>query len=229
MPNAVAYSRVSTDSQSETGLGLHAQRTAIDAAARRLGVDVASWHENAGVSGSTSAEERVGLMAAIGNLRRGDVLLVAKRDRLGRDVVNVALVERLVERKGARIVSAAGEGTDSAEPTALLMRRIVDAFAEYERLLIGARTKAALRAKRGRGERAGNVPFGYVADAAGRLTAHADEQRVLSFMRERRTAGDSLRADAAALDAAGVRPRGGGRWYAETVRSALAHSAAGAA
>jgi DNA invertase Pin-like site-specific DNA recombinase len=69
-----------------------------------------------------------------------------RKDRLGRDVVAVALVERLISRKGARLVSAAGEGTDSDDPTAILMRRIVDAFSEYERLLIGARTKAALRA-----------------------------------------------------------------------------------
>ena len=46
-------------------------------------------------------------------LGKGDVLIVAKRDRLGRDVLNVAMFERLAERKGARIVSAAGEGTDT--------------------------------------------------------------------------------------------------------------------
>jgi len=226
---AVGYTRVSTGEQADSGLGLEAQRSAIRTAAMRLGLDLVAVHEDAGVSGSTTAEERIGLMSAIGLLKRGDVLIVAKRDRLGRDVVNVALVERLAERKGARIVSAAGEGTDNADPTSLLMRRIVDAFAEYERLLIGARTKAALRAKRARGERAGTVPFGFTADAAGRLAKDATEQAALALMRERRAAGDSLRDVAAALDAAGHRTRGGGRWFSETVRSALAHSAAAGA
>ena len=44
--------------------------------------------------------------------------------------------------------SAAGEGTDTDGPTDILMRRIVDAFGEYERLIIKARTKAALRSRR---------------------------------------------------------------------------------
>ena len=81
------------------------------------------------------------------------MLLVAKRDRLGRDVIAVAMIERLIAKRGARVVSAAGEGTDSDDPSALLMRRLIDSFAEYERALIAARTRAALAAKRRRGER----------------------------------------------------------------------------
>src|SRR5262245_6940932 len=113
MARTLGYVRCSTGEQAESGLGLEAQRKAIADHAKRAGLELAGVLEDAGVSGSTKAEERVGLMSAVGMLRRGDVLLVAKRDRLGRDVVNVALVERLVERKGARVVSVAGEGTDS--------------------------------------------------------------------------------------------------------------------
>src|SRR5688572_4461835 len=101
----VGYVRCSTGDQVESGLGLEGQAQAIKTYALRCGFDLVSVEKDAGVSGSTTAEERVGLMSAIGALRRGDVLLVAKRDRLGRDVVNVAMVERLVERKGARVVS----------------------------------------------------------------------------------------------------------------------------
>ena len=110
-------------------------------------------YQDAGLSGSKGIEDRPGLLDAVNALKRGDTLLIAKRDRLGRDVVAVALIERLIAHKGARVVSAAGEGTDSDEPTALLMRRIVDAFGEYERLLIGSRTRAALKAKRAQGLR----------------------------------------------------------------------------
>lgn len=60
-----------------------------------------------------------------------DVLLVAKRHRLGRDVLNVVMIERLVERRGAWVISAAGEGSDDDSPTGKLMRQIIDAFAEY--------------------------------------------------------------------------------------------------
>jgi DNA invertase Pin-like site-specific DNA recombinase len=97
--------------------------------------------------------------------------LVAKRDRLGRYVIAVAMIERLVTKSGARVVSAAGEGTDSDDPAALLMRRLIDSFAEYERALIAARTRAALAAKRRRGERvSGIIPFGYQLADDGRVS-----------------------------------------------------------
>jgi len=190
---AVGYVRVSTTEQATSGLGLEAQRAALASAAARLGAPLAAVYEDAGLSGSLAAEDRPGLLAAIDALRRGDILLVAKRDRLGRDVVAVALVERLVARKGARVVSAAGEGTDGDDPTAILMRRIIDAFSEHERLLIGSRTKAALRAKRARGERAGNVPFGFRATPEGRLEPNEREQAVIAEAVALRAAGRSFR------------------------------------
>ncbi len=74
------------------------------------------------------------------------MLLVAKRDRLARDVVVAAMVDRLAERHGARVLAADGTGNGDG-PEAMLMRGIVDVFAQYERALIRARTKAALAVK----------------------------------------------------------------------------------
>ena len=219
---AVAYLRVSTDQQADSGLGLDAQRRAIEQAASRLDLTIAGTHTDAGLSGSKGIEDRPGLLDAVTNLKRGDVLLIAKRDRLGRDVVGVALIERLIARKGARVVSAAGEGTDSDDPTALLMRRMIDAFAEYERLLIGARTKAALRAKRAQGFRAGNVPFGYQLAEDGRtLHASGTEQATLGTIRELRGGGATLTAIADELNRRGLRTRSGAAWRFEYVRSLL--------
>jgi site-specific DNA recombinase len=186
---AIAYLRVSTDQQVDSGLGLDAQRRAVEQTATRLGLTLSAAYTDAGLSGSKGIEDRPGLLDAVGALKRGDVLVIAKRDRLGRDVVAVALIERLITRKGAKVVSAAGEGTDNDDPTSLLMRRMIDAFGEYERLLIGARTKAALRAKRAQGMRAGNVPFGFTADAEGRLHPHEQEQRTLSTITALRASG----------------------------------------
>jgi DNA invertase Pin-like site-specific DNA recombinase len=219
MASAVGYLRVSTDGQAASGLGLDAQRSAITSAAARLGLVVGSWHTDEGVSGGAALDVRPGLLAALDALKRGDVLVVAKRDRLGRDVLNVAMLERLVERKGARIVSAAGEGSDDDGPTSRLMRQIIDAFAEYERALIGTRTKAALKAKRARGYRAGTVPFGYVADAAGKLSTHDGEQRVLSLVRELRGAGFTLQAIADELNVQGFTTRKGTAWRHQYVRA----------
>lgn len=221
-PHAVAYIRVSTTQQAESGLGLEAQQATVTAAAQRHGLPLVETFTDAGLSGSLGLEDRPGLFAAIGALRRGDVLLVAKRDRLGRDVVAVAMIERLIDRKGARILSAAGEGTEGDDASSMLQRRILDAFSEYERLIIGQRTKAALKAKKARGERVGNIAFGYQLAADGTLTEQPDEQAALAIIRDCRAAGYTLRAIADELNRQGIRTRAHGAWKHQYVAGLLA-------
>jgi len=204
---AVAYLRVSTDEQH---LGPEAQRAALTAWATREGVTIVAWHTDAGVSGGAPIAARPALLAALADIttHRAGLLLVSKRDRLARDVMHAAMAERMVDAAGARIVSAAGEGTDSDDPSARLMRTMVDAFAEYERAMIAARTKAALAVKRARGERTGIIPFGFRA-VEGKLVEDADEQAVIAAVREARVRGLTVRAIAAELAAAGIVSRGG--------------------
>ena len=143
---AIAYLRVSTDQQAESGLGLEAQEAAVRSAASRLRLDVVRVFVDGGTSGKLGIEDRPVLLEAVAALRRGDVLLVAKRDRLGRDVIAVALIERLVAKRGASVVSAAGEGTGNGDdPSGLLMRRLIDSFAEYEAALIATARGARWR------------------------------------------------------------------------------------
>lgn len=210
---AFGYLRVSTDQQSESGLGLDAQREAVEKTAARLGLPVSEVFTDAGLSGALDLENRPALFAAVQGLKRGDVLIVAKRDRLGRDLVGVAMIERAVTRKGARIVSAAGEGTEGTDAGAMLQRGIIDLFAQFERNMIAQRTKAALQAKRARGERAGNIPFGYQLGADGqRLEACEAEQTVLAILGELKAAGYSLRQIAAELNRQGFTTRRGTPW-----------------
>jgi DNA invertase Pin-like site-specific DNA recombinase len=84
------------------------------------------------------------------------------------------------------------------------MRTIIDAFAEYERLIIGARTKAALAVKKARGERTGTVRYGFTADANGKLVPNAAEQAVLTQVRALRDAGLSHREIVAERRLAGL-------------------------
>ena len=124
-------------------------------------MQVVATHEDRGVSGGAEIDKRPGLIAALEALRteRAGILVVAKRDRLARDVLVAAMVERLCQREGARIQSADGTGNGDS-PEAKLLRTMIDAFAAYERALIRARTRAALAAKKARGERVGGVPYG---------------------------------------------------------------------
>lgn len=205
---AVAYLRVSTEDQN---LGPEAQRAAIERWADANGVAVIAWHQDHGVSGGAPVDARPGLLAAladVGKLSAG-LLIVAKRDRLARDVLIAAMIEQLLTRQGARVASAAGEGTESNDPSGQLMRTMVDAFSQYERALIRARTKAALGVKRARGEVAGTVPYGFERTASGKLVQNEAEQRVLSVARELRTSGVSFRGVVAALERTGLTSRSG--------------------
>jgi len=79
---AVGLIRVSTDEQADSGLGLAAQRHAIQEAADRLGLRLVQVVEEAGVSGGREVSKRTGLLEAVDAVPRGGVLLVAKRDRV---------------------------------------------------------------------------------------------------------------------------------------------------
>ena len=144
------------------------------------------------------------------------MLIVARRDRLARNVMAAAMIERMSADAGARVVSAAGEGTGSDDPASMHTRRMVDAFAEYERAMIAARTSAALQVKRARGESTGEAPCGWRAGEGGRLVPDATEQAVIARVRALRASGLSVRAVVAALNAEGIRTRSGG---AHNVRS----------
>lgn len=218
----VGYIRVSTDEQQQ---GPRAQRDEIERWCAARGAELVAVHEDCGVSGAAALDARPGLMAALDELTKGGVLLVTKRDRLARDVIAAAMIERSAARPGASVVTCCGAG-DGEGPEALLMRRMIDAFAEYERELIRARTRAALAAKKARGEVVGELPIGSERAADGcKLAVNADEARAVALIRALRCDGMSLREIAAELSVRGVAARGA-RWHATTVARVLAREAA---
>lgn len=214
-PNhVVGYVRVSTDEQA---LGPAAQEDALRRWCAARGATLIAVRADIGVSGATSLEHRPALIEVLDIARHegAGVVLVAKRDRLARDPIVSAMVESLVDRIGARVVSAAGEG-EGDDPASVLMRRMVDAFAEYERRIICARTRAALAVKRSRGQRVGQVPLGYVATDSELLAESPHERAVIEQVLRARAAGASYRAIAAQLNRSGV-PARGSRWHANTI------------
>ena len=209
----IGYRRVSTQDQADSGLGLEPQQTAIESAAERLGLSLVQTFTDAGVSGGLALEHRPALLAALDGLGSGDALIVAKRDRLGRDVLHVSMIQRLIERKGARVVSAAGEGTEDDGPTSILMRQIIDAFAEYERAIIRARTRAAMAAAKKRGQRVGWIPFGKRLSGDGvHLEDEPEQQAMLHEIHRLRNRGLALITICDELNARGLRNRQGRLW-----------------
>lgn len=198
------YRRVSTVEQFDSGLGLEAQLVACQAYAERQGYDVAGVFTEEGVSGAAPLSGRPALLALFSALSSPAVVLVAKRDRLGRDVLLVQLLQVELERRGARVESAAGEGNGS-EPADKLLRTIVDGFSEFERDSIKARTKAALAVKKSRAERVGAIPYGaQLAKDGVHLEVNPEELKTLQLARALWASGGlSLRQVAKRLAEAG--------------------------
>jgi DNA invertase Pin-like site-specific DNA recombinase len=220
---AVAYIRVSTDDQR---LGPEAQRAAIETWAAREGVHVAAWHVDVGVSGATVIEARPGLCAALASLRdhAAGLLVVAKRDRIARDVVVAAMAERAAVASGARLVAADGTANGDS-PADAFMRTVIDGAAAYERGLIRARTKAALAAKSSRGERvSGGIPFGFrLATDSVHLEQVVQEQQTIARARMLASEDKSLREIASNLAIEGYVSRTGRPFAPTQVARMLAH------
>ena len=203
--NVIGYTRVSTDEQADSGAGLAAQEAAIRAECERRGWNLLRIATDAGVSGK-AVVNRPELTAALADLDAGnaDVLVAAKLDRVSRSVVDFAGLMARAGRKGWAI-AVLDVAVDTSTPSGELMAHVVAAFAEYERKLIGARTKAALAAKRAEGVVLGR-PRTLDPSVRARIVAE-------------RTAGRTLTAIAADLTSEGVpTAQGGARWYPSTVR-----------
>jgi DNA invertase Pin-like site-specific DNA recombinase len=216
----VGYVRVSTDEQA---LSPEAQREAMATWCEREKADLAAVFEDIGVSGGDPVEKRPGLKLALDALEThgAGILLVAKRDRLTRDVIVGAVAERMAERLGAKILAADGTGNGDG-PEHKLMRHLIDSFAEYERMIIGARTKAALRIKKMKGQRVGAIPIGYrLAEEEGMLEEDPREQAAIALIHELREKGLSLRAIDRELRKKGYRSRTGGAWHVQTLANVI--------
>jgi DNA invertase Pin-like site-specific DNA recombinase len=202
--------------QGADAAGIEAQRSDICRWAAANGIEIVAWFEDidtCGQAGSldTPLADRPGMMAALDAIQElgAGLLIVQKRDRMARDVMLAAMIARLVEREGATIVSANGAGNGKS-PEAALMRGIIDLFAEYELAMIRRRTKAALTAKKARGERTGSVPYGFQLSADGvRLEAEDRESAIIDRARELRGQGMSFGKVGAVLEAMGYVSRSG--------------------
>jgi len=224
---AIIYTRVSTDEQTRSGLGLEAQLRECREYVERQGGTVVAVLSDEGVSGGIHWAEREGLSKAFSMIGgTADTLVVWKRDRLARDELAAGMFDIDVHRKGGRILSAT-EGGNGKTDEDWFMRRILDIAAEYEKRKISARTKAALAAKRARGERVGHIPYGFaVVDGGQALVEDDDEQRVIATAKAIRASGASWRRVASDLNAQGITNRPGRPWNHTNVRLCCTNRAA---
>lgn len=159
MPTMIAYLRVSTEEQANSGLGLDAQRETIQRYADAHAWDLV-WYEDAGLSAKSL--DRPQLRAALARLNVGlkrrdvDGIAVAKLDRLSRSVVDFAGVLEVARARKWALV-AIDLGVDTSSPTGELIANLMMSVAQWERRVIGERTSAAMQAAKRQGRHMGRV------------------------------------------------------------------------
>lgn len=203
---AIGYVRVSTAEQVDSGLGLAAQRTAIEVEASRRGLDLVAIVADEGIGGGSL--DRPALVQARALLTEGRVgtLLVSRLDRLTRSVGDLCSLMDQSAAEGWHLTAADGT-LDTSTPMGRLMATVAGAFAELERAMIQQRTRDALAVKRSQGIR------------LGRPVELPDSVRFrVGTMRSQ---GMTLAAIAGVLTEGGVPTARGGEWRASGVAKVL--------
>lgn len=226
MTIARGYIRSSTDDQKLT---IESQEADIRSACAEHGWELVQLESDPGVSGSRAIEKCEGLARILAAIRPGEILVVLKRDRLSRRMLKQFLIEEELADIGASLHSLDGANGESDEEWA---QRVLQAFfSEYELRKIRARTRRAAAQKRTRGERWGQVPYGFTLDEDGprndegrpiRLVPCEDEQAVVESIRSMRDdAGLSLREIADYLNDQRIPSKNGKPWRHTAVASIL--------
>jgi DNA invertase Pin-like site-specific DNA recombinase len=215
----IAYLRVSTGRQGRSGLGLEAQREALERFADTEGFRIIrEYTEIESGKGADALARRPQLAAALAEARRKRCpIAVAKLDRLSRDV---HFISGLMSERVRFIVCELGEETDP------FVLHLFAAMAERERAMIAARTREALARAKARGVKLGGPKLAEAREAAlASVKALADRNaaNVLPVIHEiQKAGGRSLHQIADALNARGISTSRGGRWYAKSVSNLLA-------
>lgn len=222
----VAYYRVSTRKQGESGLGLDAQRQAIMDHCRATGGELLAEFTEI-ESGCSKARPRLAAACRLAKARKA-TLVVAKLDRLAR---NVAFLSSLME---SRVDFVACDIPLANKLTI----HILAAVAEHEADIIGERTRVALQAAKARGtllgshrpghwdgheqqRRDGCIKGARISAESRRIDAREAYTDIMPTLRELAGSGYTLRQIADKMNESGLTTREGGRWRAVSVSRAM--------
>jgi len=219
--NLIGYVRVSTDKQGKSGLGIEAQKQALERFTAAEGFELGRVYVEVETGkGSDALDRRPQLAAALKEARRQRCsIVVSKLDRLSRDV---HFISGLMAHRVPFLVADLGPDVDP------FILHLFAALAQKERALISRRTAEALAAAKARGVTLGNPKIDEAREkAVAEIVERADQRaaNVVPIMRQiQRTGATSLRQIADALNARGINSPRGGQWHATSVRNVLARA-----
>jgi site-specific DNA recombinase len=178
-----AYLRVSTEGQAgEDKFGLPAQEEAINKYAQSQGLDIIAWYKDDGISGATL--DRPGLQQLMSDAIEGEfkAVLVAKMDRIARDLFYSLFVEKKLLENNIEIYSVS-EPVRGGDPMQTAFRQMMGVFAQLEKDMIAGRMGGGRKQKaRGGGYAGGGAAIGYKATRGGKVL-QLDQEKALTVKR----------------------------------------------
>jgi putative DNA-invertase from lambdoid prophage Rac len=172
MPRTFAYARVSTIEQTPENQVLEIKAAGFGIEPHRIITET--------VSGSMAITQRAGFSRLLDKMEKGDVLVVTKLDRLGRDAIDVSTTVAKLEKMGIRVHCLALGGVDLTSSAGKMTMNVITAVAQFERDLLIERTQAGLARAKAQGK-----PLGRPAALS------ADQQRIV---REKIENGETVSA-----------------------------------
>lgn len=210
----IGYARVSTEEQAGSGQSLESQTIKIELFAKLHEHELVRIIQDPGVSAKSL--DRPGLAEALALIRSGEVkgLVVAKLDRLTRSVGDLATLFESFNPKGPGELFSIADSVDTSVAAGRMVANVIVAIAQWERETIVERTVDAIDLKRKKGERLGQIPFGFKLGPDNKsLVINPQEIAVRGIIRELHASGLSLRGIAAQLDEMAVpTKRGAETW-----------------
>lgn len=215
----IGYCRVSTAEQATNGDSLETQEATIRQWAKTKEYQLAGIYIDAGLSGKRADNREQLQLALTDACNQKAAIVVSSLSRLARSTIDALTISERLHKAGADLVSLT-EQIDTTCAAGKMVFRMLAVLAEFERDLISERTSAVLQYKKQRRELYGNVPFGYTL-VDGQLVPNKAEKKAIKLMKTMRANGKTLREIAGRLTRDGVSTKGGGKWYAGTIKKVL--------
>jgi len=221
MQNVVAYCRVSTDGQTgEDKFGIDSQKKLIMEYCAAHDMQISDWYIDEGESGVKESRPALDDLL-FGEIKNPPVtaVVVAKSDRMAREIKLYFYYMMLLEKKGIHLISATEEVVNDDTGLGNVYRSLMLFVAEQERKNITKRTSGGRRVKATKGGYSGGQPpMGYKVEN-GRLVINEEEAKVVRFIMERKLRGETMLSTVEALNAEGYKTRRGKPFVISTVQS----------
>ncbi len=214
---AISYTRVSTEDQANTGVSLAAQQEKIRQYAGLYGLEIVEAIQDAGFSAKNTNRPGMQRLLSLMEKKAIEAVIVAKLDRLTRNIRDLADIVELANRRGIALVSV-GEHIDTGSAAGRMAVNMIGVISQWEREAIGERTAAALRYKRDSGRQYNKEALYGFRHEQGRLVRCEQEQGVILQTMAMRASGLSYGRIAGQLNARKVLTRTGAPWHAEQIR-----------